>query len=206
LPKTEDISKFIATIEINEQIVHQSKIMGRNVKDAFIKMANSTREILEKHPKMTSYGLLSLKSELLIYWNESINLDTEKFWLELESKGIEYERKDPLRFALNKNYFRRVEQGIEARKHWNNLSDLKTITDRFSNPEIEKITEIIQNDEKTRLSILKKCLDKNLIPKTQYLKFGECMAYFGQCELFDKNFDKTEVERLNEIWKNFENE
>lgn len=203
MPKEKDISQFIDSIDVNDKIVRESKIMDENTKDAFLKMSNSTRDILDKHPKMTSYGLLSLKSELLTYWNESINPDTEIFWLELKTKGVEYERKEPLKFALEKNYFRRVEQGIDARKYWDNLKTQNSIIERFSGQEIERITATIKEDEKKRFLILRKCLDKNSIPKTQYLKFGECMAYFGQCGLFEKYFTDKEVKSLYEIWKNF---
>jgi len=46
-------------------------------------------------------------------------------------------------------------------------------------------------------------LAKKAIPQTQYLKFGECMAYFGRSKLFEVYFSKEQVEELYEIWKNF---
>jgi len=152
---------------------------------------------------MNSYGLNSLKSGLLTYWNESINPDTENFWTELKVKGIDYERKEPLKFALEKNQIRRVDQGMDARKHWSELKKRKEITDKFTRTEIEKTETIITVDENRRLEILKKCLRKNEIPQTQYLKFGECMAYMNNCGLWNKYFNKEEVQQLYNIWTNF---
>ena len=162
------------------------------------------RDLLEKEPKMNSYGLNSLKSEFLTYWNESIHPDTERFWKELKSNKIDYERKEPIRFALEKNRFRRVDQGIDARKHWSVLKSTKEVQEKFSKAEIEKIDNIIAEDENRRLEILKKCLRKKKIPQSQYLKFGECMAYIDNCRLWGKYFTQKEVEELYDIWGNFQ--
>ena len=69
--------------------------------------------------------------------------------------------------------------------------------------EIEEIDDIILKDEKQRIEILKKCLRKKEIPQTQYLKYGECMAYANNCLLWKKYFKQSEVDELYEIWKNF---
>ena len=144
-----------------------------------------------------------MKNDLLIYWNETISLETEKFWTVVKNEKLNLERKEPLKFALSKNRFRNVEQGIGARKYWNSLKSLKSIKNEYSNLEIKKIDEIIVEDEKNRIGILKKCLEKKNIPKSQYLKFGECMAYFANCRLFEEYLTEKEVNELYTIWKNF---
>lgn len=198
-----NIEKLILVTKINDKVVECSTNMDEKTKEAFRNLSKFTRDILKKEPKMNSYGLNSLKSGLLTYWNESINPDTESFWTELKVNEIDYERKEPLKFALEKNQFRRVEQGIDARMHWVELKKRKEITDKYSKAEIEKIETIIAEDENRRLEILKKCLRKNEIPQSQYLKFGECMAYMNKCGLWDKYFNKDEVQQLYNIWTNF---
>jgi len=200
-----NIEKLALTTKINDKIIGSSVIMDDNTKEAFLNLSKYTRDFLEKEPKMNSYRLNSLKIGLLTYWNESINTDTEKFWAELKAQNIDYERKQPLRFALDKNRFRRVDQGMDARKHWTELKKLKEIKDNYTTSEIEQIENIISEDEKRRLGILKKCLIKKEIPQSQYLKFGECWAYMSNCELWDRYFNKDEVEELLNIWKSFEN-
>jgi hypothetical protein len=195
--------KLILATKINDQIVHSSVIMDDNTKEAFLNLSKYSRDFLEKEPKMNSYGLNSLKNGLLTYWNESINPDTEKFWAELKVQNIDYERKKPLRFALDKNRFRRVDQGMDARKHWTELKRLKEIKDNYTISEIEQIENIISEDEKRRFGILKKCLIKKEIPQSQYLKFGECWAYMSNCELWERYFNKDEVEELLNVYKNF---
>ena len=194
--------KLILVTKINDKVVECSTNLDEKTKEAFRKLSKITRDILEKEPKMNSYGLNSLKSGLLTYWNESINPDTEFFWTELKVNGIDYERKEPLKFALKKNQFRRVEQGIDARMHWSELKNQKEITEKYSKVEIEKIGTIISDDENRRLEILKKCLRKNEIPQSQYLKFGECMTYMNKCGLWVKYFNKDEVQQLYNIWTN----
>ncbi len=198
-----NVEKLILTTEINYIVVESSIFMDKKTKDAFKNLSKYTRDFLENEPHINSYGLNSLKNELLTYWNESINLDTEKFWTELKRIGVDYKRKEPLRFALEKNRFRRVEQGMDARKHWTELRNLKEIQQRFTKAEIEQIESIISKDEKQRFEILKKCLSKKEIPQSQYLKFGECMAYLNNCKLWGKYFTETEVEELYDIWNNF---
>ncbi|OIV39833.1 hypothetical protein BKM63_20710 [Flavobacterium johnsoniae] len=196
--------KLILTTKISDKIVASSVIMDDNTKEAFLNLSKYTRDLLIKEPKMNLYGLNSLKNALLTYWNESINPDTEKFWAEIKAENIDYERKEPLRFALSKNRFRRVDQGMDARKHWIELKKLKGIKANYTTSEIEQIENIISEDEKRRLGILKKCLIKKEITQSQYLKFGECWAYMSNCDLWDRYFRKDEVEELLNIWKNFE--
>ena len=198
-----NIDKLILATKINDKVVDKSTIMDEKTKEAFKNLSKYTRDLLEKELKMNSYALNSLKSGLLTYWNESINPDTESFWTELKDNGIDYERKEPLKFALEKNQFRLVDQGMDARKHWSELKKRKEITDKYSKTEIEKIETIIADDENRRLEILRKCLRKNKIPQKQYLKFGECMTYMNNCALSDKYFNKEEVEQLYDIWTNF---
>jgi hypothetical protein len=195
--------QLLRTTEIHDKLVDSSTAFDDKTKQAFKKLSKYIRDFLTSNPKANAYQLRTLTNELLTYWNESINSDTEKFWADLQTNNIDIERKEPLRFALTKKCFRTVEQGVDARNNWAELRKLKSITDNFSNTDIEQIDSIIAEDERNRLDILKKCLRKKAIPPTQYLKFGECMAYFANCRLFDKHFTTDQVEELYDIWKNF---
>jgi len=206
LTKTEKIEQVLKTVEIHEKIVNESTEMENDTKSHFLNLSKFTKDCLKdnsKAEKFNSYQIKSLSNELLIYWNETISVETEKFWTEIINENLSIERKEPLKFALSKNRFRNVEQGIGAKKYWNLLKSLKSIKDKYSEFEITKIDEIIVEDENKRIGILKKCLTKKKIPKSQYLKFGECMAYFTNCGLFNKYMTEKEVSELHIIWKNF---
>ncbi len=153
--------------------------------------------------QFTLTQMKSIANDILTLWNETIGIATEMFWTELKKNNIDFERKDELNFALKKGRFRRVDVGMSAKKDWSIIKDFDSIKDRFSQDEIEKISNIIDCDEKTRFEILKKCLRKKEIPQTKYLKFGECMAYMSNCGLWEKYFAKAEVEDLYDLWKSF---
>ncbi|HLK31089.1 MAG TPA: hypothetical protein VKT28_21095 [Puia sp.] len=195
--------KLILATKIHDKLIGSSVLLGEKEKQHFKHVSSYIRNILKTNPKANIYSLKTLTNELLSYWNESISSETEKFWEELRANNIDLKRKEPLRFALNKKRFRTVENGIDARKNWSELIKYPSIIKKFSKNELGKITEIIVIDEEKRLTILKKYLAKKAIPQTQYLKFGECMAYFSNCRLFEKYFTIEEAEALYNIWKKF---
>ena len=197
------INKLLKTIEIRDNVVRTSTLLDDQAKQAYHQQSAFIRDILTNNPKATSYQLKSLTSEILAYWNESINPDTETFWAEMLRNNVDLERKQPLRFALEKGRFRNVEQGIDAKNYWGSLKQLSAIKNNYTQGEIEQLDRIIEEDEKKRHEVLKNCLAKKLIPQAQYLKFGECMAYFGRCKLFDAYFSNAQVDELFTIWKNF---
>ncbi len=204
--KKNPLDDILKTIEIHDEIIAQSTELDEKSKRAFLNFSAHINKLLSTQDvskKLNSYQRKSATSEFLNYWNNTISPDTEKFWAEIDTNSIKIERKDPLKFALEKNRFRNVELGIGARKYWTKLRALKVMTDRFSKAEISKIDGIIMEDENKRIGILKKCLSKKSIPKSQYLKYGECMAYFANTGLFPKYMVESEVKELHRIWKNF---
>ena len=152
---------------------------------------------------LNSAGLISITNTILTQWNESINEDTEIFWTELDRHNIDFNRKEPLRFALTKGRFINVHAGMQARKNWGILKNLQSIKKRYSDTDISTLDEIIKADELRRIDLLKKCLAKDKIPQTQYIPFGDSMAYIANCSLFDTYFTKVEIDKLYKIWKEF---
>ena len=196
--KTDYIEKLLNTIQIENKLVKDSKYFDNKDKEAIADFRNYYIDRISNEP-ITLTQLKSITNNILTYWKESIGIDTELFWIELKKNNIDFERKDEINFALEKNRFRRVDVGIGARKYWTVIKDFDSIRNRFSKDEIEKISLIIENDEKTRLEILKKCLRKKEIPQTQRLKYGECWAYMSQCGLLSKYFSKEEIEELHNL-------
>ncbi|CAA9201072.1 hypothetical protein FLA105534_03395 [Flavobacterium bizetiae] len=210
--RTDYIEKLLKTIEIQRMILNNSRFFDKKLKEKssnFIldgsrdfSLENIILEMLAKE-NLTLTQLKSTCKMLLTFWNEGIGVDVELFWIELKKHNIDFERNDELKFALNKNRFRRVDQGFGARRDWNLMKDMQSLKDRFSVSEIEQIGKIIEADENKRVEILKKCLLKKQIPKSQYLKFGECWAYLSYCNLFEKYFDQEQKDELSDIHRNF---
>ena len=91
---------FNKILVINNDIIETSKVIDENSKKAFEYFSIETKKILNENPKLNSYQRKSLTNEFLIYWNETISIDCEKFWNRIQQNGIELERKDPLQFLL----------------------------------------------------------------------------------------------------------
>jgi hypothetical protein len=197
--KSEYREKLLSTIQIQNDLLNDFDLFDPRTKEAIINLGIYWTERL-KSEHFTLTQLKSITNDILKMWKETIGIATEMFWSELKKNNIDFERKDELNFAMQKGRFRRVDIGMGAKKDWNVIKEFDSIKNRFSKEEIEKISNIIDLDEKTRLEILKKCLRKKEIPQTQYLKFGECMAYMSNCGLWDKYFAKTEVNELYDIW------
>lgn len=200
--KTEYKEKLLKTIVIHNRLVHASNSLDPKTKEGFHYFGNYWTDRIRKE-SFTITQLKSVTGDILSFWQQDISIDAESFWKELQKNNIDFERKDELNFVLTKGRFRYVGIGMRARKDWLLMRESNSIKGRFSNVEIEAIGRIIELDEKTRLEILSKCLKKKEIPLSQYLKFGECMAYFGNCGLFEKYFSKEQIKELNDIWVNF---
>ena len=195
-------AKLLQTISISDRIMSDSVSKDKNSKSLYKKFSTHIKNLLQRD-NPNSAALTSIANTILTQWNEGINEDTEIFWTELNKLNIDYKRKEPLRYALTKGRFINVHAGMQARKNWDKLKKLKSLQKRYSTEEITKLDDIIKADEIKRIDLLRKCLTKGKIPQTQYLSFGDSMAYISNCSLFDKYFTKDEVDKLYKIWKGF---
>lgn len=145
--------QLIRTTKIHDAIVSASLLFDEPTKQALHQHATFVRDFLAKNTNASSYQLKSLATSILTGWNESINPDTEAFWTAMDKSHIAFKRKEPLRFALAKGWFRHVEQGIQARNYWHLLKQLPSVFNAYSKTERERIDEIIKEDEKKRLHV-----------------------------------------------------
>lgn len=194
---------ILQIIKIQDEIVDASTTIDEATKQGIRLRSAMLISTVANQPKLNAYGFKSLLNELLIYWNHNISPDTEKFWDALNSNNLPVERKDLIKDALAREHFKTVEQGIDARNNWAVLSDMSLITERFSPEQISQVAQIIAADEQKRHAILQKTLTTGKIPQTQYLKFGECMAYFANCLLFRHYFTQAQTDELYGIWQDF---
>lgn len=199
-------NEFLKMLAISKELNINNKQLNisrkENISNHHDWARNEILTCLEKG-KLSSVGLKSLIDGFLIQWNESVSVETELFWQRIEENNLNFDRKEPLRFALEKGRFFNVHQGMEARSNWNSLVDSGYLLSRYKQDEIEKLSKIISNDEEKRVEFLKKCLKSNKIPSSQYLKFGDCMAYIYNTKIMKEHFSIEEIESLNLIWRNF---
>jgi hypothetical protein len=198
--------ELLIAIDIADKIMSDSIFIDKKTADAFLSVSIWMKNLIAEDTKngtLKSVGLKSLVDSFLIFWNESVSVDAEIFWIEIEFRKIKFTRKEPLLFVLKNGRFRNVHQGIDARKNWSEIVKSGFLKKRFTDKEIEDISNIIKIDEKIRYDFLAKCLKTKKIPSFSYLKFGDSMAYFRNCDLFIKYFTDNEIKELNEIWISF---
>ncbi|WP_454800920.1 hypothetical protein [Mucilaginibacter phyllosphaerae] len=197
-------SKIISSIvKIQDEVLDASSTIDEATKQALRQLSAVLLTATVNHPKLNAYQFKSITNELLYFWNESISANTEKFWDAIYINTQLINRKDQIKNTLLKGRFKSVEQGISARNNWELLKQTTQIRKRFQLEQINQVSQIIAADEQKRLTVLQKTLTTGYIPKTQYLKFGECMAYFANCLLFKQYFTKVETEELYRIWEDF---
>jgi len=90
----EKIRKLILATKINDEVVDGSAILDNKAKEAIKQMSKYTRAFFKQEQKVNEYVINSLKNNLLTYWNESINPDTEKFWNEIKIKKLKMKEKN----------------------------------------------------------------------------------------------------------------
>lgn len=183
-----------------------SKTLDSEAKKDFKKQDAWNLEILDEaiaNEQLSSAELKSLIDSYFIFWNESIGFDVEEFWHQLQLKPLGFPRKDPILSTLQKRRFRNVHQAMDAQKGWKALKESPLLKARLSPAEMERFEEVLEADKNARIELLKKCLEKKKIPKSQYLRFGDSMAYIEHCNLIKPHFNKHEFEELHNIWSNF---
>jgi len=194
---------LIKAIDIGNRIVAESNKIDTRTKQAMLYYSEDIIERIEQkceNGKTNSTFIDFFKKDFLIFWNESTCVESEMFWKELSSNNIDYERKDPLLFALTKNRFINVHQGMDARKNWKEVVEFGYIKERYTDAEIQKISEVIEKDEHDRIQLILKALKTKKIPKG--MRFSDSMAYFNNCHLFSKYLKKEEVDEIYSLMDN----
>jgi len=198
--------ELLQVLDIANLVINESDIKDEKEKKDTLSFIEQTRNLTNSKngdDKITSYGLKSLTDSFLVYWNESISVDTEKFWNLLEKEGISIKRKEPLRQALLRGVFRNVHEAMEACKNFDEMVEKGVLKSRYNEAELTTIRDIIDKNTSVRVELLRSCLIKGKIPSSKYLRFGDSMAYMGNCNLFNDYFNENEVEQLLDIWNNF---
>ena len=195
---------LLKAIEIGNEVILKSIRLDEKTKVAFIGLNDYSKNYIEtaiNNEKLTATNVKSIEKELLIYWNESISQEVEQFWYLINKNNLPYKRNSPIRELLEKNRFRQVDQWIDL---FNNLDALRSgnfLDQQFTKEEIKKLDELIRIEEKKRFELVNKCLRKKKIPFSQYLKFGESMAFLERCNLTKEYFSDKEKEEIYEIWR-----
>ena len=204
LKSKEKAKSLLEAIKIGIHTVNNSTHLDPKTKLAFNELHQYSENIIKigfEKNKLTSYELKTIESELFTYWNESINLDVELFWKEIQNRNLEFKRKNLIKYLLENGRLRSVEQWIGL---YNNIEQLSS-TGQFSlmleKNELNKLHELLDKEVEKRFSLVNKCFKKGSIALSNYLKFGESMAFLERCKLTLKYFSEDERNQIINMWK-----
>ncbi len=195
---------LLKAIELSDKIFTETKSADKQIKVALLALNEYSKCFLEaalKKDKLTSYQVKKIESEFFNYWDNSINEDVEIFWEQITKNNLPFKRKSAMRELLSKGRFKQVEQWTDLYTNFKNIKDAGFLNRQFKKEELEELYNLIETEEKKRFEIVNKCFQKKNIPFSQYLKFGESMAFLERCGLTTKYFSETEKEEIYEIWK-----
>jgi len=151
--------------------------------------------------------------ELSSLWSSFVDIWSEMFWTQIEETPTTFKRVDTIRKIIDRGRFMGVGEAMHTRYEWERLLDSGHLQLRYTSEELQKVTDIISKDESKRLRLLKKSLNNERVNWSEYLQYGEAIAYFTHGTLFnettggtelEKHFSSKEIRILDEIWKQYE--
>ena len=193
-------------LEISDFISSTSSLMSDEekkwCKEAVLQEKQSLRryqtELIEYYNSLSIKGLIE---GFLIFWNERLSLDSERFWAEVEKEKIEVKRKKSLRNILVRGRILDVHEAMSARTQWSELMASSFVAQQFTEAERNELEKIMLMDEMKRVNLFQKCLRNQNLPNSSALMYWDSMAYFAQYNLFQKHFTLEEWAQIIRIRK-----
>ena len=108
----ERAERLAKAIDIAEKVIVDSGSLDEKTKTHFINWGQETKQ-MALHPEPQFKKVASLKyleHNFFIYWNEADGEDIEKFWTEIYTYGIGFERKDTLQAVLKRKKIKDIHE------------------------------------------------------------------------------------------------
>lgn len=204
LKSKEKAMSLLQAIKIGNDIINKSTHLDNKTKLVFNVLHQYSESIIKsgfEKNKLSSYELKTIESELFTYWNGSISLDIELFWKEIQNRNLEFKRKNLIKYLLENGRLRSVEQWIGLYKRIEELSSTDQLSLMLKKDELNQLQELIDSEVEKRYSLVNKCFKKGSIALSNYLKFGESMAFLERCKLTLKYFSEDERNQIINMWK-----
>ena len=157
----------------------------------------------------TSGGVKFFTRDLAHLWSYWLAIWAELFWQEIDARGIHLVRTDMVLKIINRKRFSGVGEAMMYNRNWNNMVALGYLS-RYTPGQLAFINELLRKDKEKRLDLLIKSLRNRKVNASEYLKYGEAIAYFTEGKLFSDQigndeisyyFGPEELHVLNEIWR-----
>lgn len=194
-----NLDLFEALLEINYEVAMLST--NEEDKKSLLNTWQISKKDLDKFRNKTSnYPSTPEVREaiegFLIFWNEALTLDSERFWYLVESRNLNVKRKRSLANVLKRGRFLDIHEVIPARPQWQELIESDYLKRQFTRSEIKRIDEIMREDEIKRVKLFRKCLRNNRVSNSDFMNLCNNMAYFSMSNLYEDHFTQDEVKKM----------
>ncbi len=199
--KSQRINDLLEACKIARSCLKKSELLDpEEIEFRLIIVDYSESFINDSDGKISSYQLNSIENELLSYWNNYLNLETEKFWNLIDKNGIRINRKPTFEKIIAQKRFKNVEQAIDV------YNDLYTRPIRnYDNEELkfklDSLYEIVKLDRDKRISQFRKWIRNKRVSVSDRMKFGENYAYMLKTNQLEGIFGKTEQQTIEDLMK-----
>lgn len=132
--RAERLSK---AIDIAVKIVNESERFGDEFKTQMIDFCNQLKQMaLNPEPQFKKVASIKyLENDFLTYWNESMDKEVDKFWLELYKSGIDFEKKDTIQVVLKRGKIKDIHE-------FNNIIDNIVVAEQIGRINQEQVIEL----------------------------------------------------------------
>jgi hypothetical protein len=204
-----NIKTLESLFEISDLISSSSSLMSKEEKDQRKEAVLKDKESLirlktDLKDHLNSISIKGMIEGFLIFWNEWISLDSERFWDEVKQRGLEIKRKRSLRTILDRGRFLDVHEAMSARTQWTDLIASNFVANQFRETERQKLLEIMDMDELKRVNLFKKCLKNQNLTVSSAFMYTDSMAYFSLHNLYEKHFSLLEINQIQRICEEFQ--
>lgn len=201
-----NINTLERLLEISDFISSSSILMSAEEKNLRKEAVSQEKKSLLRYQTdlidhLSSLSIRGLIEGFLIFWNENLSLDSERFWAEVEKEKIDVKRKRSLRNILIRGRILDVHEAMSARAQWTELMSSTFVAKQFSETEREQLHAIMEADEIKRVNLFKKCIRNQNLPNSSALMYWDSMAYFSMYNLFEKHFNTSEIYQIIKIKK-----
>ena len=199
--KSTKIHNLLEMCRIARSCFKESQLLKQEEIQSWLMLIDYSENLLTKGTnKLNSYQLNAIENELLDYWNNYLNFETEKFWHLVEEGGIQINRKPTFEKIMTQMRFKNVEQAIDV---YNDLfsRSIKSYDSEDLKYKLDKLYEIVKLDRDKRISQFRKWIKNKKVSTSDRMKFGENYAYMKRTNQFDNIFGNEEKQIIEDLMR-----
>lgn len=181
--------------------------LEEDAKDNVLYGYNKNLEMVSNDPSPGTIKFFT--KELARSWSYWLAVWAELFWKEIDAQHVQLQRADMVLKIINRKRFLSVDEAMMYNRRWQDMRTSGYLS-RYTRVQVAFIDELLRKDKEKRLDLLIKSLRNKKVNVSDYLKYGEAIAYFTDGKLFSDQieddeialyFSQEELNVLEDIWQ-----